>query len=188
MSQRSLSHGYRLFVLLNSIVIVNTDVSIWVIYLALVRHTHHATCHLWWWYASCWRRRRRQASRTWSRTLCQRRTADCHTPHMCTHLPLCYLRIYQKMPCQHTQTDVYHTTVFITIWQHYQRQSMILFHISTDRHCDVSIDVHPEVIIYVCKAILWEKNWATNSFRLTNILVYMDIPDLQVLTFIHQLH
>ena len=33
-----------------------------------------------------------------------------------------------------------------------------------------------------------KKNWATNSFRLTNILVFMDIPDLQVLTFIHQLH
>lgn len=66
-------------------------------------NSYHETCHLWQWCAFYWQRHRRRASQTWSRTLCLKRTADFHTPHMCTPPPLCCLHIYRKTPCQHIQ-------------------------------------------------------------------------------------
>lgn len=66
-------------------------------------NSYHETCHLWQWCAFYWQRHRRRASQTWSRTLCLKRTADFHTPHMCTPLLLCCLHIYRKTPCQHIQ-------------------------------------------------------------------------------------
>lgn len=66
-------------------------------------NSYHVTCHLWRWCAFYWWHRRRRASQTWSRTWCLKKTADFHTPHMCTPPLLCCLHIYQKTPCQHIQ-------------------------------------------------------------------------------------